>query len=97
MPMLTKIASAGDMVDMNCDADRAVGELFVGRGVALVPGAHKGLDQAGAGNVFLQDAFSRSSARCTRWKSGSILVIKTTMMAEVTRSSAQAPGARGWC
>ncbi len=58
MPMLTKIVSAGVMADMNCiTLIERVGEVLVGglEALALVVGAHEGLDQARAGDVLLQD------------------------------------------
>ena len=58
MPMLTKMVSTGDMLDMNCITRtvRSVkSSLALSKRCAFVIGAHKGLDQAHPGDIFLQD------------------------------------------
>ena len=58
MPMLTKMVSAGDMVDMNritLTEWSVKSSLAASKRCALEIGAHKGLDQARPGDVLLQD------------------------------------------
>ena len=58
MPILTQTVSAGERVDMNRMARTELpGQVLVGRAEAhaLVIGPDEGLDQAGAGDVLLQD------------------------------------------